>query len=220
MILESDISFIPLSYQLKCDSFSLLIHVTHKFITNTHSRNKVLKWDVLTVGIIFPPCVSGPTSYLEAAVSGVEGLHVEELTEEQLAQRAKVWTFDNFIWTSDIFIENVPDHVLRGTGRIFNAHANTRYHNPILIDDICFQELCPFAANGECRYGDNCTYLHGDVCELCERAVLHPTEADEREKHIQVGLQKCCVTLNPPNSPEHDRWNFRPCIVGTEPWYV
>ena len=48
------------------------------------------------------------------------------------------------------------------------------------------QTLCPFAACGECRYGVNCTYLHGDVCDLCGRAMLHPTDVEEREKHKQV----------------------------------
>ncbi|KAK2187536.1 hypothetical protein NP493_162g02032 [Ridgeia piscesae] len=46
-------------------------------------------------------------------------------------------------------------------------------------------EMCPYAAHGLCRYGDNCVYMHGDICEMCGRAVLHPTHAEQRTKHMQ-----------------------------------
>ncbi|KAG8511468.1 WD repeat-containing protein 49, partial [Galemys pyrenaicus] len=29
------------------------------------------------------------------------------------------------------------------------------------------KQLCPYAAVGECRYGENCVYLHGDSCDMC-----------------------------------------------------
>ena len=28
------------------------------------------------------------------------------------------------------------------------------------------KQLCPYAAVGECRYGENCVYLHGDACDV------------------------------------------------------
>ena len=29
------------------------------------------------------------------------------------------------------------------------------------------KQICPYAAVGECRYGENCVYLHGDACDMC-----------------------------------------------------
>lgn len=47
-------------------------------------------------------------------------------------------------------------------------------------------ELCPFAAHGECRYGENCLYLHGNECELCGRAALMPGDEEQNRKHQEV----------------------------------
>ncbi|XP_041349908.1 probable E3 ubiquitin-protein ligase makorin-1 [Gigantopelta aegis] len=45
--------------------------------------------------------------------------------------------------------------------------------------------LCPFAANGECWYGENCEYIHGDVCDLCGLAILDPNDPAQREQHVK-----------------------------------
>jgi len=46
--------------------------------------------------------------------------------------------------------------------------------------------MCPYAAAGECRYGVNCAYLHGDVCDMCGLQVLHPTNNTQRSDHTKV----------------------------------
>lgn len=48
------------------------------------------------------------------------------------------------------------------------------------------KQLCPYAAVGECRYGINCAYLHGDVCDMCGLQVLHPTDSNQRSEHTKV----------------------------------
>lgn len=48
------------------------------------------------------------------------------------------------------------------------------------------KQLCPYAAVGECRYGLNCAYLHGDVCDMCGLQVLHPTDSSQRSEHTKV----------------------------------
>lgn len=48
------------------------------------------------------------------------------------------------------------------------------------------KQLCPYAAVGECRYGINCAYLHGDVCDMCGLQVLHPTDNTQRSEHTKV----------------------------------
>ena len=48
------------------------------------------------------------------------------------------------------------------------------------------QLLCPYSANRACPYGEDCVYIHGDVCDLCGLAVLHPEDAQQREEHRKV----------------------------------
>ncbi|GCB67395.1 hypothetical protein scyTo_0012136 [Scyliorhinus torazame] len=51
------------------------------------------------------------------------------------------------------------------------------------------KQMCPYAASGECRYGVNCVYLHGDVCDMCGLQVLHPTDASQRSDHIKACIE-------------------------------
>ncbi|KAM5170156.1 E3 ubiquitin-protein ligase makorin-1 isoform 2-T2 [Mantella aurantiaca] len=51
------------------------------------------------------------------------------------------------------------------------------------------KQLCPYAAVGECRYGENCVYLHGDPCDMCGLQVLHPTEMSQRSEHIKSCIE-------------------------------
>ncbi|XP_020032751.1 E3 ubiquitin-protein ligase makorin-2 isoform X2 [Castor canadensis] len=53
------------------------------------------------------------------------------------------------------------------------------------------QQLCPYAAAGECRFGDACVYLHGEVCEICRLRVLHPFDPEQRKAHEKV----CMLTF-------------------------
>lgn len=46
--------------------------------------------------------------------------------------------------------------------------------------------LCPYAeASGICKKV-NCTYLHGDICDMCSRPALHPYNEEMRKKHSNV----------------------------------
>ncbi|KAL4660285.1 E3 ubiquitin-protein ligase makorin-1 [Arapaima gigas] len=51
------------------------------------------------------------------------------------------------------------------------------------------KQLCPYAAVGECRYGLNCAYLHGDVCDMCGLQVLHPSDTAQRSQHIKACIE-------------------------------
>lgn len=48
------------------------------------------------------------------------------------------------------------------------------------------EQLCPYAAAGECRFGDSCIYLHGQVCEICRLRVLHPFDPEQRKAHEKI----------------------------------
>lgn len=54
------------------------------------------------------------------------------------------------------------------------------------------KQICPYAAVGECRYGINCAYLHGDVCDMCGLQVLHPTDNNQRSEHTKVTRSSFC----------------------------
>ncbi|XP_062584064.1 probable E3 ubiquitin-protein ligase makorin-1 [Saccostrea cucullata] len=59
---------------------------------------------------------------------------------------------------------------------------------------LCFGEepvssgqlLCPYLAKGVCPYDSECEYIHGDMCEMCGLAVLHPTDKIQRQEHIKL----------------------------------
>uniref|UniRef100_A0A8C5QWF9 E3 ubiquitin-protein ligase makorin-2 n=1 Tax=Leptobrachium leishanense TaxID=445787 RepID=A0A8C5QWF9_9ANUR len=47
-------------------------------------------------------------------------------------------------------------------------------------------QLCPYAAAGACQYGEECVYLHGEVCDICGLQVLHPYDQDQRKAHEKL----------------------------------
>lgn len=65
-----------------------------------------------------------------------------------------------------------------------------------VVDKKRRKQICPYAAVGECRYGINCAYLHGDVCDMCGLQVLHPTDKNQRSEHIKVMWQTSPCHLN------------------------
>jgi len=51
-------------------------------------------------------------------------------------------------------------------------------------------ELCPFYRVGECRYGDGCVYIHGETCDYCGQAILHPGHESQRRDHLASCLNQ------------------------------
>ncbi|GLH14122.1 E3 ubiquitin-protein ligase makorin-1 [Gryllus bimaculatus] len=46
------------------------------------------------------------------------------------------------------------------------------------------KKFCPYMElNGHCEYDAECPYIHGDVCEFCGKACLHPTDEEQRKQH-------------------------------------
>lgn len=48
--------------------------------------------------------------------------------------------------------------------------------------------LCPYEV--ACPYGDTCPYLHCEMCDMCGLYCLHPTNKDERKKHINECIKQ------------------------------
>ncbi|XP_076447949.1 putative E3 ubiquitin-protein ligase makorin-1 [Babylonia areolata] len=50
--------------------------------------------------------------------------------------------------------------------------------------------FCPFMmAKGVCRNAESCTYLHGEMCDMCGLAVLHPTNQEQRDEHMKECME-------------------------------
>ncbi|XP_068163664.1 probable E3 ubiquitin-protein ligase makorin-1 [Antennarius striatus] len=80
-------------------------------------------------------------------------------------------------WVQDWF--NAADF---GSGQPYCGRADPE--NKELRKQLCF-----YAAIGKCRYGINCAYLHGDVCNMCELQVLHPTDISQRSEHTKACME-------------------------------
>lgn len=51
-----------------------------------------------------------------------------------------------------------------------------------------YSELCPYyLMSGFCQ-DENCSYIHGLLCEMCQLACLHPLNEKQRNSHIEVSL--------------------------------
>ncbi|KAM9859250.1 E3 ubiquitin-protein ligase makorin-2 [Aulostomus maculatus] len=59
---------------------------------------------------------------------------------------------------------------------------------PPQVGGAYLPQLCPYAAAGHCYYKENCTYLHGDQCEVCGLQVLHPYDPEQRRAHEKMCL--------------------------------
>jgi len=51
-------------------------------------------------------------------------------------------------------------------------------------------ELCPYAMAGMCPFIEQCAYLHGDLCDLCCRYCLHPTDQLQRRRHNEECIRQ------------------------------
>jgi len=45
-------------------------------------------------------------------------------------------------------------------------------------------KICQFYVQGNCRYGSTCRYIHGNVCESCQKPVLLFDNPQQNEEHI------------------------------------
>ncbi|XP_077496345.1 E3 ubiquitin-protein ligase makorin-1-like isoform X2 [Amblyomma americanum] len=51
--------------------------------------------------------------------------------------------------------------------------------------------LCPYElANGGCPVGERCSYVHGQLCDLCQKPCLHPFNEDQRMQHREECVQR------------------------------
>ncbi|XP_071351422.1 E3 ubiquitin-protein ligase makorin-2 [Trachinotus anak] len=69
-----------------------------------------------------------------------------------------------------------------------DASAQEQATPPVSATSQNLPQLCPYAATGHCFYEENCTYLHGDLCDVCGLQVLHPHDPEQRRAHEKMCL--------------------------------
>ena len=75
------------------------------------------------------------------------------------------------------------------SGLEYSSTPSVSTSTPQASSDGKVLELCPYASHGECWYGENCTYRHGELCDFCGKAKLDPLDEEQRKKHIEVRRQ-------------------------------
>lgn len=48
------------------------------------------------------------------------------------------------------------------------------------------KQICAFFLEGNCRYKENCKYIHGNLCQYCKKHCLHPEDVEQNNKHIRT----------------------------------
>lgn len=65
--------------------------------------------------------------------------------------------------------------------------------------------LCPYAAAGQCQYGSSCSYLHGDLCEICRLQVLHPHDPEQRRAHEKMCMMAFELDMEKAFAAQHSQ---------------
>lgn len=90
-------------------------------------------------------------------------------------------------------VQDKSKNLINLTGRLINVDDWVKVpefvpRKPTVVEKKSSKKLCPYAErDGLCKYPPGeCTYLHGNICELCAKPALHPDDEELRKKHTQV----------------------------------
>lgn len=85
------------------------------------------------------------------------------------------------------------DHVRSKPQSSVRTFSDNKIHPSRLTQvqqQYSLQSFCPYVEkDGHCQAretGRYCPYIHGDLCDLCDKAILHPTNKKQREEHRAV----------------------------------
>lgn len=79
---------------------------------------------------------------------------------------------------------NAPEFVPKTT----RSYAETLKANTLIDSEsekMSSVELCSLFMIDECPFKEQCPYVHGIVCELCNKACLHPFDEKQRKTHTE-----------------------------------
>lgn len=83
----------------------------------------------------------------------------------------------------------------------FGLRALTKMLVPDTKDELrvaftASSPLCPYAEASIICKKTNCPYLHGDLCDMCNRPVLHPLNDEQRKEHHRDCLKEYEENMN------------------------
>ncbi|UOX38649.1 KilA N domain protein [Finch poxvirus] len=79
------------------------------------------------------------------------------------------------------------------------------FNEEIRLNLVCLEEeLCPYDVLGECKKGERCEYMHGDVCDICGMRALHPNDVEQRQNHERICLKFTLMNIDHNCSSEND----------------
>ncbi|GLD68891.1 probable E3 ubiquitin-protein ligase makorin-2 [Lates japonicus] len=94
------------------------------------------------------------------------------------------------LWSEVAAAAAAPQSYVEAIRTGLDASAQQQAVPPVGGASQNLPQLCPYAAVGHCYYEDSCTYLHGDLCEVCGLQVLHPHEPEQRSAHEKADMEK------------------------------
>ncbi|XP_054709680.1 probable E3 ubiquitin-protein ligase makorin-1 [Uloborus diversus] len=79
---------------------------------------------------------------------------------------------------------NAPEFVPKTVRSYADTVKSTIFTNPE-PDKMHSEELCAAFMEDACPFNDQCPFVHGNVCELCSKACLHPYDEKQRKEHTE-----------------------------------
>ena len=96
--------------------------------------------------------------------------------------------------SNDSFDSNCASGITPSTpltyAQAVNPHAGQQQQQFSALDP-----LCPYAEATGCCKKINCPYLHGDICDMCSKPVLHPFNEELRKKHNNVRITSILINF-------------------------
>lgn len=140
--------------------------------------------------------VTSPLFYLPIPQASLQEItKPPEAEEEEEEEEEEIQTISNLNFNSLNDISNCvpspPTSPLQQPACSSNktyAQACKDNINTINTDEILSKApICPYAMmSDECPYPNTCTYIHGKMCDLCNRLCLHPYNLDQQKQHRDV----------------------------------
>lgn len=95
------------------------------------------------------------------------------------------------IFDDDEIEDNI--NVITTYAQVCKQHDPNADEEEVEDQNLAEGSLCPYlmkSEEGVCVYGDECVYVHGDLCDLCGLFCLNPLDEEDRKQHNKECLEQ------------------------------